>query len=552
MKQHHLLLLVIFISHFVAGQKNKYRIPDSLQNKSYTYLDDRAYELKKDSSKAAVYLLSYLQKAKNEQNWKEAVNAYQNLLHQSPDKQKLIYADSMIYAAKKTNDNAIIGSAYLSQGIAYYSLKDHSEAMDNYIIANSYISKTKEKYIIFKLKYHMALVKYYLGYYEEAISLLKECETFFKNKNPQPYLNSLHSLGLCYNRTGNYGLCDETNILGLEQCKKLGIPEMEVYFIHSQGINAYFKKNYDFAIQNIESTIEQLNENNDFGNESVGYFYIGKSYWELKKYEKAILYFKKVDHLFTTKGYLRPDLREAYELLINYYQNKNDSKSESYYVKQLLKADKMLDETYAYLARRINKEYNTKELLRLQAQLAKKSYNYSVLIGFTSLLFSGLLIVTYRNFRNRKLYKQLMLQSNQSKAKTKLKAKNEKQAIPGINHDTVTMILRQLEKFEKEKKYLYKDWKIGKLATLFKTNPTYLSAIIHHYKDKRFNDYINDLKIDYIVSLLQTDKKTQKFTNKALAEEAGFSTTELFAKAFKAKTKISTAYFIEQIKKENT
>lgn len=559
MSRNHLLLILLCVSQFVTAQKNIFKVPDSLQHKSYDYLDERAYELKKDSLKAAVYLYAYLHKAKNEHNWKEIVNGYQSLLHLAPDNLRLVYADSMVYAAQKTNDHTVIGSAYLSKGIANYALKQHSQALDNYITANEYISQTNDNYLIYKLKYHIALVKYYLGYYEEAISLLKECISFFKDKNPRPYLHSLHSLGLCYNRIGNYGLCNETNILGLEECKKLDVNEMEVYFIHSQGINEYFNKNYASAIKNIESSIEELKEKKDFANESVGYFYIGKSYWEVKKYEKAIFYFEKVDQLFNNKGYLRLDQREIYELLINYYQTKDNDQLELYYVKQLLKADTVLNETFTYLVGKINKEYNTQDLSikkkKLEDQLIKKSRNYSVLIGFTSLLFTSFTFLTYRYFKNRRLYKQkfdeLMLKITSAEEKTKPNQKTEKSSILDINHETVTAILKQLEKFENGKRFLEKDWTLSKLSTALNSNPSYVSPIINHYKNKGFNEYISDLKIDYIIKLLRTNRIVQNYNNEALAKEVGFSSKERFVKAFKAKTEITPTFFIRQIKKEN-
>lgn len=552
------LAVFLLFFHIASAQKKEYKIPDSLKNKSYDYLDDKAYQLK-DSSKAAIYLYSFLHKAKKEKNWKEIMNGYQSLLHRSPDKVRLIYADSMVYSAKKSNSNTLIGSAYLSKGIAYYTLKQQNLALDNYIIANNYISQTKDNYLKHKLKYHIALVKYYLGYYDEAISLLKECVGFFKSENPRPYLNALHSLGLCYNRVGNYGLCSETNILGLAECNKLDIPQMEVYFIHSQGINNYFKQNYALAIENIESSIHELKEKKDFGNESVGYFYIGKSYWKTGNYELALPYFKKVDQLFNTKDYLRPDLREVYEILINYYKTKDDTETHLYYVDQLLKADRMLNETFKNLVGKINKEYSTQELLidkeNLRQELFIKNYKYTVLTCFTSLIFSGFLFVAYRNFRNKKIYKKrfevLMLEINNSKDKSRTKEKKEKSAMLDINPGTVSNLLKQLEKFENEKKYLDRHWKLPSLANFFNYNPAYLSSVIHHYKEKSFNEYINDLKIEYIISLLYTNKLIRNYTNKALAEEAGFSSTERFVKAFKAKTGISTAYFIEQIKKEN-
>jgi tetratricopeptide (TPR) repeat protein len=195
MNQKLLLIFFLGIIQLLSAQKTTYKIPDSLHSKSYEYLDDKIYELKKDSSKAAVYMYTYLNKARKEQNWKEIVNAYQSLLHQSPDNLRLVYADSMIYSAKKSNDDALIGSAYLSKGIVYYGQKKQILALDNYIIANNYISKTSDNYLTYKVKYHIALIKYYLGFYDEGISLLKECIVYFKeDENPRPYLNSLHSL----------------------------------------------------------------------------------------------------------------------------------------------------------------------------------------------------------------------------------------------------------------------------------------------------------------------------------------------------------------------
>lgn len=556
MNQKYFLILFIGITQLLSAQKITYKIPDSLRSKDYEYLDDKIYELKKDSSKAAVYMYAYLNKARNEHNWKEMVNAYQGLLHQSPDNLRLVYADSMIYSAKKSNDDALIGSAYLSKGIVYYGQKKQIMALDNYLIANSYISKTKDNYLIHKVKYHIALIKYYLGFYDEGISLLKECVLYFmEDENPRPYLNSLHSLGLCYNKIGNYELCSQTNSLGLSQSKRLGIKEMEAYFIHSEGINKYFMHNYTAAISDIEFTIEEISKNKDFANESIGNFYIGKSYWALNNKEKAIPYFKKVDQIFNDKGYIRPDIREAYELLIKYYGSTKDPKSQLYYIDQLLKAENVLNETFKYLIGKTHKEYDAKALMlereNIEDQLTRRKYYDSILVAFTLLLFIMVVVSTYRHFKNKTVYKQKFEELMSKINNEKPKHKNNTWEIADISPEVITDILKQLEKFEAEKKFLQKNISLAKLAVAFKSNTKYLSKIIMHSRGKGFVEYINDLKIDYIITLLHTDKAARKYTNKALAEEAGFTSTQRFANAFLARTEMPTAYFIEQLKKEN-
>src|SRR5690606_12644304 len=121
-------------------------------------------------------------------------------MHYSSGDLKLTYADSMIYTANKSKDESLIGSAYLSKGIVYYGQKNHIQALDNYLIANGYISKTSDDYQKYKVQYSIAHIKYYLGFYGEAIALFEGCLKYFKNTNTRAYLNTIHSLALCYNR----------------------------------------------------------------------------------------------------------------------------------------------------------------------------------------------------------------------------------------------------------------------------------------------------------------------------------------------------------------
>ncbi len=551
----YLFILSLCLGNQVCAQQNGFKIPDTLRNKNYDYLFERAEDLEKDSTKQSLYLRSFLSKATSEKNSEEIVNGYKNYVHYSPENLKLVYADSMIYAAKKTEDNALIGSAYLSKGIVYYAQKKHNYALNNYLIANNFISKTNDTYLIYKVKYNIANIKYYLRFYDEALSLFRECITYFKDENARAYLNSLHLIGLCYNKIGNYGLCSETNEKGLAEGKRLANNEMESYFIHSEGINQYFKNNYATAIKKITYSLPAIKENEDFANESVGYFYIGKSYWALKKPKMALAYFRKVDGIFDAKGYIRPDLLENYELIIRYYKSEDNLKAQLHYIGKLLKADSILDHKYQYLSGRIHKEYDTKEILsekkNIENQLDKRKHNDFIFITVIIFLFFSILLLAYRHIRNKSMYRQKFEELMKKSQVLKVQVKNINKGALDINEDTVASVLKQLEKFEKDKKFLEKDLTLAKLTVAFDSNTKYLSQIIYHYREKKFTEYINDLKIDYLISILKTDKRIRNYTNKALAEEAGFSSTQRFANAFLTKTGMPTSYFIEELKKSN-
>jgi len=552
-----LLLPFLLLAKILTAQTHVRHIPDSLSGKSFDYLDEKIYQNKNDSAKAAPYLSTYLFKAKKESNWKEVVYGYQNILHQSPIELRLQYADSMIHFAKKSNDHAIIGSAFLSKGIVFYSQKKYNDAYNYYIKANEYISKSDDKYLIYKVKYNMAQIKYYLEFYDEAISLLRECIEYFRKNEPRPYLNSLHSLAVCYNKIGDYDLCSKTNMLGIEECERLKTPEMKVFFQHSEGINQYFKNNFNTAITSLQNVIPALNVSTEFANESVANFYIGKSYWKLNSQAKAVPYFQKVNQIFNEKGYIRPDLKEVFELLIKYYKNKQDLNSQLYYIDQLLKADSLLTDTNKYLIGKVHKEYDTKEIIndraKIRQQLLYERYYDFMFIGIILVMFLIIIYFTYKHFKNKKLNKlkfDELLKKVEDQSNTK--PRQEKSELLDVTPQAVETILKQLEKFEKEKKYLDKNLTLATLTVAFNSNSKYLSKVIYHHKDKGFVDYINDLKIDYLIELLKNSSTYRTYKISALADEAGFSTTARFTNAFQSRTGISVSYFIKQLKKENT
>lgn len=558
-----MIKMYLFIIAYIFSVESIYALErsvltsrDTLRNRSYDYLFDEIENAKNDKLKKSIYLQAFLEKAKAEKNWEEIVNGFKNYVHHSNESLVLIYADSMVYYAKESENSTLIGSSYLSKGIAYYGQKKHSSALDNYLLANEYISKTNDTYLKFKIKYNIAHIKYYLGYYEEAITLFKDCMDYFKNENVRAYLNTIHSLALCYNKMGDYGLSTDMNNIGLSESKRLNNTEMLSYFMHMDGINQYFKNNYASAIEKISSSLASITANKDFANETVGYFYIGKSYWALKKPELAISYFRKVHKTFNDKQYIRPDLRENYELMIDYYKLKGNLKMQLYYVERLLEADNVLDETYKYLVGKIHKEYDTKELLKekqdIQDLLNKRKKHDILFISAITFLFLLSLFLAYRYLKNKKIYRQkfeeLMKRSEDDRVVKEVKIIDK--TILDINSEAVSLVLKQLEKFERDNKFLDKDWTLVKLAAAFDSNTKYLSKIIFHYRDKKFVEYLNDLRIDYIIGLLKKDKMVRNYTNKALAEEAGFSSTQRFTNAFISKTGISPTYFIQELKKE--
>ena len=124
-----------------------------------------------------------------------------------------------------------------------------------------------------------------------------------------------------------------------------------------------------------------------------------------------------------------------------------------------------------------------------------------------------------------------------------------KQPVQDISPEIDAAIVKKLEKFELNKKYLEKDMTLSKMAILLHTNSKYVTKIIAKHRGKGTIEYITDLKLDYIIEILKTESKFRNYTNKALGDEAGFNTTQNFTRAFKSHTGISPTYFIYKLKK---
>jgi tetratricopeptide (TPR) repeat protein len=538
---------ILCISVF-GQQEGKFAV-DSFKGKSYEYLLEKSEEEDVETSK--IYSIEYLKKAKSEKNWKHIMNAYKIILHLSDKKDRIYYADSMIYAAKHTQENDLVASAYLTKGILYYDLTDYNNALDNYLIANRHLIGTNDQYLEFKANYNIAQIKYYLGYYEEAAQLFKASVDFFKNQENIPYLTSLHSLALCYNRLGKFDLCTATNDLGIKESERLECYEAIPRFINSEGINQFFKKNYTVSIGKLNETAPSFIKSRDFAGEVVTYFYLGKNYWSMNQPEKAMQYFLKVNEAFTERNYIYPNLRESFEITIDYYKSKNDPQKQLKYINQLLQADKYLNSNYKYLTGRIYKEYDTQKLLQSKRAIEKslrseKQQNlfYIILIAIL-LIWLGYLIYKSRESK-RKFRKLIDRKTQQVKLTAETKLRNTGNL--KMNPEVKASILKHLDKFENSEQFLAKDITLPKLAKKFDTNIVYVSKVISHSRQKRSNDYINDLKIDWIITQLRENSKFRNYTNKALGEEAGFSTTQHFTRAFSKNTGLSPTFFVQELK----
>lgn len=114
-----------------------------------------------------------------------------------------------------------------------------------------------------------------------------------------------------------------------------------------------------------------------------------------------------------------------------------------------------------------------------------------------------------------------------------------------VPNNVLLELKTQLEMFETNKEFLHKNTTIEGLAKKFGTNRDYLSKSVNELKGKNFSQYLNELRINYIVEELKINKVLRKHTISAIAEDIGFNNSESFSNAFKKITGTLPSYYIK-------
>lgn len=524
-----------------------------------------------NDASALKYVNQYISIAKRNKDYERLADAYEDAFYFTPSvTQKLIYADSCIYAAIKTNDNDLISRSYLGKGTIYYfNLKRYQPALQEYLKAFEYSKKGSDAYQKNKIIYHIGVVKSYLGYYEEAIKHFEECIDYFEPKtkgnfhpneiynNSKGYLNSLHQLAICYRHEKNYKKADSLLNAGIAFIGKSKEFPLELAYFHKcKGINAYQGRNYSEAITQLNRALPELKKSNDFAWISVADFYIGKSYLTTGKQEDAAKQFRKVDSIFQKHSFIMPELRENYDLLIKLAKEKQDEKQELYYTKNLLKADSILAREFPFLSAKVHKEYDTQILEDAKGKLETQNHWSLGAIVLLIIAVIGLIFTAWKLYQKekdiRKKYAELeeRLQTHQRTPTVSYENIQQQQSKAVISKDVFTDLAKKLKEFEDSKKFKEKGITLPQLAETFQTNTTYLSQYINDVMGVNFNKYISTLRINYITELMYNDSKVLGYSVQGLADECGISSRQNFSDLFLEINGIRPTDFIKQRKKD--
>ena len=556
-----ILVITLLICNITYSQKKQFfEIPDSLKNKTYEELY-KSYNLNYNNfNKAELYANNYLHKAKNENDTIKIANGYSQLasiLYNSKFDTSLNYYDSIILLTKNIKNDTYPGFGFLIKGIYFNKYGKYKKALTNYLIAQKYATNNNNLEQLFYIKNEIGQLKYFWGNYNEALNILKsqlnllQNQNFIVNNKDKLYLSTLHKLSNAYIVTKKYDSALIYCKIGLQKSWKN--KEVSYYdFLSQTGYIAYYQNDFKKALDSIDKAIPfETNANGLFND----YYYKGKIYEKQNKDTNTFYYFTKADSIYNATQDVVPEVREIQEYFIQFYKKNNDIENQLKYINNLLHVDSLINNNLK-LNNVIIKEYDTplliaekqKIILELKSDTKKSSIIIYALAAFVLLvvIFIFYFISTQRTYKKR-FKKLLSTQKKEINTEIIKKIQTEANEVP---EDVFNSIILELNKFEANEGYLNNKITLKTLASLFKTNSTYLSKTINLHTKNNFSTYISSLRIDYCVEKLKSDSTFRKYTIKAIAQEIGFNNTESFSKSFFKKTGIYPSYFIKELEKQ--
>ncbi|WP_370899670.1 tetratricopeptide repeat protein [Chryseobacterium gossypii] len=504
----------------------------------------------------------------------------------------LLLSGACLYGQNSNDYTMIYTKTFLET-----SQKDFNKALK---IADSLYATSETPYFRAKSLMLSATLYQQAGDFKKSIEYALQSEKIIKDTDNTIWKARVYGfLATQYRFLNLYNKSKEYTDMAYDMAKDITDPDIAD---NTKGLIMQEMAYYDIEHRNYVEAIDKLNEAKSYIRHTNPFFeahneqLLGLNYYHLRKPEEALVHYQNAIELSEKlpENYLtglihnglanvymqKNELKKAKEHLeiaqrisdhSNYLALKNEvyGTSKKYYmmmknIKQYSEAKEKQDSVGQIISERagsyINESYT--ELEKQNAVIRKRNSIKDILIAVAGVFAAGgvtyFIIYRKRQKKNIDKFRKILEEREQNPDVI-----TESGSIPGRSEDsgaddipmmlpeTEEKILAKLEEFEKADLYTSNNMSLSYLAIYCETNTKYLSHIINKYKNKDFNNYVNELRIDFIIAKLRTEPRYRNYKIATLAEEAGFSSPNKFSTVFKKTTSMSPSLFIKYME-QNT
>ncbi|QLC66584.1 helix-turn-helix domain-containing protein [Flavobacterium sp. LPB0248] len=497
----------------------------------------------------------------------------------------LAYYNKLPESVQKINLRAYL---YNYKGLIEWKRRNFSNALTNYQEGIKLSIKTNDVIQIVKFKSNIALVNEAVGNYELAVKNLRQNSDFLdKNENLYDKDQFQNSRSNIYTNLGNvyegYYMKNRSKAFLLDSAEyfyKRAITYSQNYMDNkmtatlSLGNIYLLKKDFKNAERSYFDIAMYAKQNNDEDYYKTANYNLGDLYYAQKKYDKALIFLKKVDSLYLKEKKIDVSYFQSNYVQAKIYNILNEPELAFKHSKIYLDSYEKYEGQLREEALEVNYKLGTANLSDEMLSIQEK-YKYEVLWNkalkvFYVILVVGIVFFLIKNIRDKNraqkkmnalieefkanlekkesekaaLEKNIVLEESIELEDTQLKKEN---ANLSIDEAKENKIVEKLLALEEKLEYLNADFTLSYVAKKIKTNTTYLSYVVNKRFGKSFGEYSNELKINYVINQMITNHLYRKYSTQAIAESVGFKNAVSFAKSFRKRTGVSPAQFANNI-----
>ena len=531
-----------------------------------------------DSLKASFVASIYLQRAKDRADTIMMARGFDRLAQSYSPYTNIKYTDSVIALTLKSKHITYPAFGYILKAYNYdeldqfkksnqYSYIAYNHALEAgnlsqqlYIleafIFNKVVWGNKKEALALQQKRHQLLMsKAYLQklYLATRAGARDSIDGYYTKQKTDSYL----SFAICHHylaqRDSTQYYLDIAKDL-IDDNRPNNINAMKSLYYEISMEHYYFKKDYATSLKYNDSLMIFSNLlNANLMNISL---FKGLSLYARGDAIEGLAYLNKADSVFDTGDRINVQQQDnlLFEKLKSHYSSLGDYKNQIKYLNKQLLLDSLLTiKTLGFegdVIRKIETPTLIKEKQEVELKLASQTIKSRQRVTYIVLIFGIFTAVLLWYIHKQKIYKKRYHQLI-DKQQNKLEVTSQtQQSDLNISEALIQDILKRLEVFEKQQKYLTPDVSLQSLSKDLQTNPNYLSRVINFNRDKNFSQYLNDLRIAYALEVLQENPTFLRYSIKAIALECGYTNATSFSRAFYKQTGMYPSFYIKKLSKK--
>jgi len=485
-----------------------------------------------------------------------------NLSFQGKYKTALNNIDEAIQTAQQLKNDSLLSRLYTSKAGIYYYKKDYIPSIRYFSMADSLSNDPLQKLNILR---SYAFIKKDIGDYQESLKIFKKIKNQldkYPNHNTLKAVSILDIINNYWDYTEKY--TDHPEYYDSIQYYFKLVNKIEIKKVYLKNLfelNKTFLKINSKTSQKILKKLDSITselwaDNIHFVDPTL--YYMKAKYFYLKKdYPQALFYLHKVESLskkrfdsydedvtglyakiYEAMGQTSKALQKT-QALNKIYRDKEQ---------QRIQVGKVLRDEYDY--RSINQK-----IKKLETQVEKSSHTIQYL---SIAIFLSLLIIAFSAYKRKKIqknYQKLMADfEKNTKQITQIEEKTTIEDLPKSSSIPPEPLFRELvdrlKEFEQEEGFIGRQVNLDYVAKYIGSNKTYTSAVIRSYFKLNFKDFLNRMRVNYVINRMRTSTYFDNYSLHGIATEVGYGTAKTFSAAFKQHTGLSLSEFIKEVKKE--